>query len=97
MLAKVRTPAEATCKAFLQLKASFIDVKKLFLQWGSNQCVWNTIPMLDDKRCAQVHTHMDAFNRFIYEIIIQNTMNNAQTGSCYFYDLCYVYLNNVFL
>ena len=33
---------------------------------------------------------MDAFNRFIYEIIIQNTINNAQTGPCYFYDLCYV-------
>ena len=42
MLAWVRTPFGATCKGVLQLEATFIDVKKIYLHLDSNPGLWNT-------------------------------------------------------
>ena len=36
MLAKVRTPSGATCKGVLQLEATFIGVKNMYLHRDSN-------------------------------------------------------------
>ena len=44
--AKIRTPSGATCKGVLQLEASFIEVKNMYLHQDSNSGLWNTIPML---------------------------------------------------
>ena len=44
MLALVRTPSGATCKGVLQLEATFIDVKNMYLHRDSNPGLWNTVP-----------------------------------------------------
>ena len=45
MLAYDRTPSGATCKGVLQLEATFIDVKNMYLHQDSNLGLWNTVPM----------------------------------------------------
>ena len=40
MLAYVRTPSGATCKGVLQLEATFIDVKNMYLHRDSNPGLW---------------------------------------------------------
>ena len=37
-------------------KSNFYWCEKLFLQWGSNQGVWNTIPMLNAKNNIRNNT-----------------------------------------
>ena len=46
MLDYVRTPSGATCKGVLQLDATFIEVKNMYLHRDSNPGLWNTVPML---------------------------------------------------
>ena len=46
MLAQDRTPSGATYKGVLQLKATFIEVKNMYLHRDSNPGLWNTVPML---------------------------------------------------
>ena len=42
----VGTPSGASCKCVLQLEATFIDVKNLYLLQDSNPGLWNTVLML---------------------------------------------------
>ena len=46
MLAYVKTPSGATCKGVLQLEATFIEVKNMYLYFDSPPGLWNTIPVL---------------------------------------------------
>ena len=46
MLAQVRTLSGSTCKGVLQLEATFIDVKNMYLHRDSNPGRWYTVPML---------------------------------------------------
>ena len=41
-----RTSSGATCKGVLQLEATFIDVKNMYLHRDSNPSLWNTVPMI---------------------------------------------------
>ena len=41
MLAWDRTPTGATCKSILQLEATFIDLKNMYLHRDSNPGLWN--------------------------------------------------------
>ena len=45
MLAQVRTPG-ATCKGFLILEATLIDVKNRYQHQDSNPDLWNAVPMV---------------------------------------------------
>ena len=45
MLAYVRTPG-AICKGVLQLEATFVDVKNMYLHRHSKQGLWNTVLLL---------------------------------------------------
>ena len=49
MLALVRTPSGVTCKGVLQLEATFIDVKNMYLHWYSNPGLWNRSNALTTK------------------------------------------------
>ena len=42
MLALVRTPSGATCKGVLQLEATFIEVKNMYLHQDSNPGLWHS-------------------------------------------------------
>ena len=46
MLAYVRTPSRATCKGVLQLGATFIKVKNMYLHQDSNPGLWDNVKML---------------------------------------------------
>ena len=50
MLASDRTPSGATCKGVLQLEATFIDVKNMYLHRDSNPGLWNTVPCFSHQK-----------------------------------------------
>ena len=62
----------ATCKGILQLEATFIDVKDMYLDRGLNPGVWNTIPVFLPLRHDQENASRQSRNR-VYWFIQSNT------------------------